>query len=228
MLVAVLLGIVALAGCSADAAPKATAADRLAKAKRKLDAASSARFVLTTANVPAGGTALVGGKGVLARPAKFRGDFDVRQDAASATVSIISVGGTVYVKLPFATAYREADLRQFGLADPGKLMDPDTGLSTLLVKAKGAKLGRKTRIAGEVVQEVAGRVPGRLVADLLVNAEPARPVAAKFALTEKTGEVRRVMLTGPFFKAGVSSSLTIVLDRYGEKVTITAPDVASS
>lgn len=227
LLAIVLLALVGSSGCRDSGAPAATPRELLADSKRQLDAASSARFVLTTAGVPAGTASLIGGRGVLARPAKFQGELNVRIGQGTATVSIISVDGNVFAKLPFAASYSETDPERFGLGDPGELMDPDKGLSTLLVKATGAKLGRKTRIGGEVVQEVVAQVPGDVVADLLVSANPEKPVSATFALAEPKGEVRRVTLVGPFFQPDVNSTLTIVLDRYGEKVTITTPEVAS-
>jgi lipoprotein LprG len=36
-------------------------------------------------------------------------------------------------------------------------------------------------------------------------------------------QVRRVVLTGPFFDAHQSSTYTLILDRYGETVQITPP-----
>ena len=226
LVVALLAVLAAVGGCDSSA-PAATPREMLADAKRQLDAASSVRFVLTTARVPAGTGSLIGGRGVLARPARFKGELKVRLGQGSATVSIISVEGSVFAKLPFAATYAKTDPERFGLGDPGELMDPDNGVSTLLVKATGAKVARKTRIGKEVVQEVTGRVPGQLVADLLVSADPSEPVAATFGLAEPKGEVRRVTLVGPFFRSDVKSRLTIVLDRYGEKVTITAPDASS-
>jgi hypothetical protein len=35
--------------------------------------------------------------------------------------------------------------------------------------------------------------------------------------------LRQVRLTGPFFQKGKDSTFTLVLDRYGEKVSISAP-----
>ena len=228
VVVLALLTLAFIAGCTNKAEPKEDPRELLAAAKRKLDAAPSARFVLTTASLPTDSASLVGAKGVLARPGKFKGDLDIKFGDNIATVSVISIGGSVYAKLPFATTYTKTDPARFGLADPADLMDPDKGVSTLLVKSTEAKLSGKTRIGKEVVQEVTAKVPGRLIADLLVSAEPAKPVAATFGLTEATGEVRRVTLKGPFFKAGVDSTLTLVLDRYGAPVTITAPPGVAS
>jgi lipoprotein LprG len=226
-IVLAVLAALALASCSDSSASSDDPRELLAEAKRQLDAAPSARFVLTTAEVPTGTASLIGGKGVLARPAKFQGELNVRIGQGTATVSLISVDGDVFAKLPFATTYSQTDPARFGLGDPGALMDPDKGVSTLLVKATNPKLGEKTRLGSEVLQEVRAKLPGRLIGDLLVNADPAKAVAATFGLAEPKGEVRRVTLVGPFFRSDVNSTLTIVLDRYGEKVTITAPDVAS-
>jgi lipoprotein LprG len=226
-IVLAVLAALALASCSDSSASSDDPRELLAEAKRQLDAAPSARFVLTTAEVPTGTASLIGGKGVLARPAKFQGELNVRIGQGTATVSLISVDGDVFAKLPFATTYSQTDPAHFGLGDPGALMDPDKGVSTLLVKATNPKLGEKTRLGSEVLQEVRAKLPGRLIGDLLVNADPAKAVAATFGLAEPKGEVRRVTLVGPFFRSDVNSTLTIVLDRYGEKVTITAPDVAS-
>lgn len=226
-LVLAVFAVFTLSGCRDSAAPETTPRELLADAKRQLDAASSARFVLTTSGVPAGTASLIGGRGVLARPAKFKGELNVRIGQGTATVSLISVDGTVYAKLPFAATYAQTDPERFGLGDPGDLMDPNKGVSTLLVKAKGAKLGKKKRVGSEVLQVVTAQVPGELVADLLVSADPARPVKATFGLAAPKGEVRRVTLVGPFFQRDVDSTLNIVLDRYGEKVTITAPDAAA-
>jgi lipoprotein LprG len=43
-----------------------------------------------------------------------------------------------------------------------------------------------------------------------------------YALTD-ANQVRQVTITGPFFGAGTTSTYTLVLDRYGEPVTISKP-----
>lgn len=222
--------LVVLAGCSGGGGENEgdEARDVLADAKRQLDAAPSARFTLKTENVPEGTAALVAGEGLMARPDKFQGNLEVSIGNGTASVSIISVGGRVYAKLPFAQTYTETDPERFGLGDPGNYMDPKKGLSTLLLKATDAKIGGTSRVDGEVVQEVTAKIPGKVIDDLLTSADPTKPVAASFALTRKTGEVRRVQLKGPFFQQGVNSTLTIVLDRYGDPVDIRPPPDATS
>jgi lipoprotein LprG len=41
-----------------------------------------------------------------------------------------------------------------------------------------------------------------------------------------TGQLRRAVLKGPFFAKGKDSTFTLVLDRYGEQVSISAPAVS--
>ncbi|MCY7372857.1 MAG: LppX_LprAFG lipoprotein [Spirochaetaceae bacterium] len=217
------LGLVA--GCSGDstATPDGNAEELLVSAKATIDSADSAHFTITSADVPEGGTALVGGEGSAARPGQFVGSLDVSFGGTTATVEVISTDGTVYAKLPFASAYAVTDPAQFGFGDPGRFMDPEDGVSNLLVKATDARLTGTSRIGSEVVQKVEASIPGTVVRDLIVSADPTKPVDATFSIVEKSGELRRAVVTGPFFDKEVESTFTIVLDRYGEKVDIRAP-----
>jgi lipoprotein LprG len=226
---ALLLAMVLATGCSGDDAdtPEAPKQDQakalLERAKTAVDGAKTLHFALTTADAPSGGASLVGADGSAARPDQFKGDFKVSLGGATATVGVISIGGKVYAKLPFTTGYRETDTAQFGVADPGRLLDPANGVSSLLVKATDAKLAGKNRVGGEVVQDVTATIPGEAIKELLLSADPASPVTATFGVVEESGQLRRVAVKGPFFKAGLASTLTIVLDRYGEPVDISAP-----
>lgn len=220
----------AITACSgADSANSGARTDRasalLADAKKKLDSTDSLHFTLTTADVPDGSANLRGGEGSAARPDKFKGDIKVSFAGTTANVKVVSVGGKFYAKLPITAGYTEVDPKQFGVGDPGRYMQKDGGVSTLLVKAKDAKLGKKSRVNGEVVQEVHATIPGIVVSDLLTSADPTKPVTATFSIVEGSNELRKAVVTGPFFEKGVDSTLTIVLDRYGEKVDISAPKV---
>ena len=195
----------------------------LDRAKATLDAASSLRFAVTTPDPPAGAASLVSASGVAARPDKFQGDFKVSLGGATATVAVVSVGGTVYAKLPFAGGFQQVDPAQFGVADPGRLLDPSSGVSNLLTKAQNPKLGSKSRVGSEVVQRVSATIPGEAIAQILVSADATAPVEATFAVVDGTDQLREAVVKGPFFRTGLTSTLTILLDRYGEPVEISAP-----
>jgi lipoprotein LprG len=217
-----------VASCSGGADESSPAHRLLIDTKKQVDSASSAHFHLASENVPSGSSAVLGGDGDMARPGKFAGQLKVAVAGGSATVSIVSVGGKVYAKLPFATTYAVADPSRFGFGDPGAFMDPGSGLSTLLTKAHDARSTGRHRVEGEVVQEVTATLPGQSVADLLTSADPSTDVKALFDITAKGHELRRVTLTGPFFQKGTDSTFTIVLDDYGKAVDIRAPRRSST
>ncbi|MDP9240020.1 MAG: LppX_LprAFG lipoprotein [Actinomycetota bacterium] len=195
----------------------------LAAAKGHLDATSSLRFVLISSGVPRGTSSLTGGKGVAARPDIFKGDLTVDFAGAQVSVGVIAIGGKTYAKLPFTTSYTVTDPSKFGVGDPGRLLDPETGISNLLVVAKDPQLGKKSRIGSEVIQEITATIPGAVIKSLLASANPTKDVKVTFGVAENSKLLRRAVVTGPFFKSGVDSTYTIVLDHYGDRVDIRAP-----
>ncbi len=231
--VAALLALGLIGGCTGDDGqddavdPTPTATDPQAlidEAKVTFDESSSVRFVLTSSDVPSSDNVLVGGEGVIARPDSFQGEVQVLLLGSEVTIDIISVDGTLYAQLPFQSGYAETDPDDLGLQDPGTLIDPETGFSQLLATAEDPELGEEVRVDGEVLREVTATLPGEVVDELLASADPAQDVDATLAISEDSGELRRAVLTGPFFDADSDSTFTIVLDEYGADVDITAPD----
>jgi lipoprotein LprG len=221
-LMAALVALPVLAGCtgggSSDSAP-----DLLAKAKKTLDSTKTIHFVLTSTGAPATGTILTGGEGDIARPSSFEGTLKVQAVGSTVDLKVVSSGGTVYAQLPFAQSYSTIDPAAFGFGDPGKLLDPKTGISQLLTATTNPKLGDQKRVNGEVVREVTGRLPGDLVQKLLTSKDPSKPVQARYSIATGSGQLLRAALTGPFFDATQNGTYTLDLSKYGADVTITAP-----
>lgn len=223
-LLALLLALPVLAGCTGGGSSQ-SAPDLLAKAKKTLDATQSRHFVLTSSGAPSTGTVLTGGEGDIARPSSFQGTLKVQVSGSAVDLKVVSVNGKVYAQLPFASTYSLINPSTFGFGDPGKLLDPQTGISQLLTKAQHAKLGDEKRVNGEVVREVTAQLPGQLVADLLTSKDPSKPVQARFSVATGSGQLRRAALTGPFFTAGGTGGYTLDLSKFGEHVSIVAPPV---
>jgi hypothetical protein len=211
-----------LAGCSGGSSEE-SAPDLLAHAKHTLDEASSAHFVLSSEGAPETGTVLVGGEGDIARPASFEGTLKVLALGSTLDLEVVSIEGTVWAQLPFASSFSEIDPAQFGFGDPGALLDPESGISQLLDKAAAAKLGDERRVDGEVVREVTAELPGDLVEQILTSEDPSKPVQARFSIASDSGELRRAELTGPFFTAEDDATYTLELSDLGADVEITAP-----
>jgi hypothetical protein len=212
-----------LVGCSGGGGSEESAPELLARAKTTLDEASSAHFVLDSEGAPDSGTLLVGGEGDIARPSSFEGALKVRAIGSVLDLQVISVDRTVYAQLPFTSGFSVVEPAMFGFGDPGALLDPDSGISQLLVETDSARLGEESRVDGEVVREVTAELPGDLVERILASQDPSQPVQARFSIVTETGELRRAELTGPFFTAGEDATYTLELSDFGADVEITAP-----
>jgi hypothetical protein len=211
----------AMAACSSE--PEESASDLLGRARTTLDDTRTAHFVLDSDGAPSTGTTLVGGEGDIARPASFSGTLSVTALGGAIDVDVVSVDGTVYAQLPFAQGFSVVDPAQFGVGDPGALLDPDTGISQLLAGAQDAELGEEKRVDGEVVREVTASIPGDLVEQVLSSKDPAQEVQALMSIATESGQLRRVELTGPFFTADQDGTYTVALSDFGADVEITAP-----
>ena len=223
LVAALALGL-ALTGCSggSDTTTTLSPSQRLAQAKKKVDAAGSVHLVLRSSGIPAQAGGVLGAEGVGTHAPAFKGTLDARIAGIQARVDVVATGGQLYLKLPFTTTFAPVDPKQYSAPDPATLFSPDKGLSTLLTATKDPRLGDKKRQGSEVLQNVTGTVPGSTVADLLGTGDRSGTFDAAYGLTDPGGELRTITLTGPFF-AGARSTYTLTLDRYGKPVEISRP-----
>ena len=199
-----------------------TAAQRLAAAKEKVDAASTVRLKLASSNVPKGASGVVSADGVGAHPPAFKGTFKVSLSGVPADAELTSVGGEVWAKLPLVPGTNKIDPATFGLPDPAVLFSTDKGITTLLTATQSPTVGEKTRKGSEVLTTVKGTIPGTAVVDLFLIGDRNGTFDAAYGLTDSQ-ELRTVALTGPFFGPGTTSTYSLTLDQYNAPVTIEKP-----
>ena len=221
------VGLLALAGCSGssdDGAKGASGpASLLTEARTGLDRTKTLHFTLTSTDVPETGTRLVAGEGVVARPKSFQGKLSVLLNGSKVSIDLISADAKVYAKLPFSNDFQVTDPTAFGLSDPANLIDSKTGISRMFGELTDVTDKGEQRIGDDVVSQLNGSLPGSLVKDLLTSADPATPVKTELYITKTSKQLRRVVMTGPFFEKGQNSTFNLVLDKYDAPVTITAP-----
>jgi lipoprotein LprG len=218
---AVTLVAVLIAGCS-QSTPKGDPSALLSAARQKLDAASSLHFSLTS-NVPdRGKTTILAGKGDLERPDSIAGSFTISVSGFPAEVKVVSKGGVFAAQLPFAVGYVKTDPSRFGLENPAQLMDPNSGITSLLGGATNPKMGPQVRLEGELLDTVTATVPGDKI-PVLPDAAPQKPVALVALIDPHTDELRQISLTGPFTSSTSDGTYVLVLTAYDEHVDITLP-----
>jgi lipoprotein LprG len=215
--------LAALAGCGSSQ-PQGDPRALLQQAKRVIDSAESVHFSLRSSGASGGsGVAISAADGDARRPDGFSGTLTVLESGFTVKVQIVSAGGTFYALLPFSSRFQVTDPSKYGFGNPATLLDTSRGLSSLLVEALSARMDNRDRLQGEELDEVDVTLPGQRVKDLLTSADPSKPVSGRIGIAVDSHQIRRVVLTGPFFDAGTDSTYTLVLDRYGENVTITPP-----
>ena len=195
----------------------------LGEGRQAVDATPAVHFKLSSDNVSGVSTYISGGEGDARRPDGFAGSFTVSLNGLLLPITVVSSGGTFYVRLPLRSTFEVTDPAKYSFSDPGHLIDPNAGLSNLLSRAKTASLGDRDRYQGEELYEVSVTLPGDLVKALLTSADPSQDVRGTVGIDVDNHEVRRVVLVGPFFAKGMDSTYTVILDNYGENVTITPP-----
>lgn len=216
----------ALTGCSGDDGGGAVEQDpqaALEAAGEHLDDAEGIRFTVEGDDLPDSGSVVLSAEGVAAPPASFSGELRIRAGAVPATIGVVSIDERLWAQLPFSGGFEEIhadDLEGFG--DPGKLLDPDHGVSKLLTAGTNVEAGEQVRLDGEVYDQVESVLPGELVGTILAIADPDAEVHARWALEPDSGRLRQATLTGPFY-AGGEQSYTVRLDDYDEPVEIRAP-----
>ncbi len=212
-----LLGACTGAGQPED--PKAV----LVEAKKRLDAAKTVRFQVTSTGLPKSGAVLVGGDGVAKRPASFSGRFRLSTAGAAVTLQVVSLDGTLYAELPFTNRFVATDPADLGMPDPADLLDPQHGLSSFLTRATKVQLVGDSRSGREVLHQVSARLPAKAVDRILFVADPTAMLEANFFVADDGSELRKATFRGPFYGKGTTTTYTVVLDRYDVPATITKP-----
>lgn len=220
----------ALTACSADKsveAKKLTAAEQLAAAKAKADAATSMHLTLRSSGIPdtANGVLAADGSGTHA-PA-FKGTLDARIAGFAAKVEVVAIDSLLYLKLPFTTEFTEADPKEYNAPNPALLFAKEGGITSLMTATTNLVEGKATRSGADVLKTITGKLPGGNIVKLLNFGDPAKTFDVTYGITEPGGELRSVTLVGPFFKSGtstpVTSTYTVTLDKYGAPVEISKP-----
>ena len=216
------------AGVVACGQPEGNALTLLTNAKSLLDSAGSAHFTLSSSGARSDSSVtLLGGHGDIQRPDAFTGTLNIVIAGYTTSVAAVSTHGTFYIRNPIDQQFETADPTMYGFADPGRLMDTKTGLSTLLLKCTDVSQQGDDRNAGELLHELSCTLPGAAVQALLTDAAPDQTVPATVGIAAGSGQLRRVVLTGPFYSSTSTTTFTLVIDNYGENVTITPPALGS-
>lgn len=211
-----------LSGCGSPSNPSTL----LSNAKSTLDKAATVHFHLDNGGVAinAPGAYIVTGDGDAKRPDEFVGKIEASVAGLLVPVDVLSYGGTFYVQLPFSSTWDKTDPGNYGFNDPAQIIDPQHGMSTILVNPEHVQLLARDRLNGEELEEVKGSVAGSKISVFVQTADPSKSVDVQFGIAVNTHELRRVKLSNLYLPGDPTpTSYTIVLTNYGEGLTVTPP-----
>lgn len=193
-------------------------------AKESLDETDGVKVKLSTDKLPDGVSGLVSAEGTATHAPAFDGEIVVLFGGMNAKVPVRSVDGTVYAQMPLTTGWSVVDPAEYDAPDPSSLIDPDQGVSNLLVSAEGLEKGKSVRGGtdnADILTSYTGTVPGAVMKGLLPSAQ-----GDSFDVTYEVsdaGELRKAELTGVFYPDTDAMTYTVTLDDYGTSVDVTAP-----
>ncbi len=198
----------------------------MAYAKELLDDTSGVEISLATEDEPDRDAFLKSATGtIIADPPAFEGSADGRYMGFDASdIAIVSVDGDFYVDLPIR-GFDKLDPAELCAPDPAELLDPDTGVSSVLTAAEDLEQGDSERGGPdneEVLTVYTGTVPGEAIKNVLPCA-PGESFDAKLTINED-GYLRAAEVTGLFFEGDEQEiTYTIDVEEYDVEKEISAP-----
>lgn len=214
-----------LAGCSGSSGggeDPAKLQSRLAAAKKTLDSAETITVSLATAKLPTGVTGLLSAKGKGNHSPAFDGKVTVETGGTSLGADVIAVGGKVYAKTSFAPVFLTVDPDSLKAPDPASLLAEETGISRILVMTQKVTGAGKSRDGSDVLTTIKGRLPGKVVRDIIPSAAADQTFTVKYRLDDQD-VLRDATLRGPFYPRGGDVTYTVKLTTSDTAVTIEAP-----
>ena len=227
-LLSALVAVGGLTACSGDDGGSSKAAswsDAGAKAKKLLDDTSGIEVSLSTGNDPGTDYLSAASGTIVADPAAFEGTVAGRVSGFEASsINVVSVDGTLWIDAPVIGWTDKYQPEKLCAPDPAKLLDPSTGVSTVLTSSKDVKAGKSERGGKdnkEIFHTYAGTATGDSIRAILPCAE-GDDFKATYRLDDK-GYLRTARLTGVFFKDSEPLTYTIDVTKYDVTKDISAP-----
>jgi lipoprotein LprG len=192
----------------------------LASARAELDATEGAHVTVACDDLPEGVSGLLGADGTVTDAPAFDGTVQLRYGGLTGDIPVISVGGTVYAKLPFTTDFAPIDPAEYGAPDPALLVTP--GISQWLATAADVTEGDSVRDGHEVLTPYSGSLSGEVVAAVIPGADDEATFDVTFTITED-GLLHEAEVSGPFYEGEDEVTYVVGIDDYGTQPAVRAP-----
>jgi lipoprotein LprG len=228
-LLSTLVAVGGLTACSGDDgggndAPSWSDAGK--KAKDLLDGTSGVEVSISTNDDPGVDYLSAATGTIVADPASFEGTVDGKVSGfAVSEVPVISVDGTLWINHIALGGWSDRfQPKELCAPDPAMLLDPSSGVSSVLTSSTDVKAGKSERGGTdnkEVFHSYSGTATGDAIRKILPCAE-GDGFDATYRVDD-SGHLRTAELTGTFFPDADPMTYTIDVTKYDVAKDITAP-----
>jgi LppX_LprAFG lipoprotein len=161
--------------------------------------------------------------GDVVMPDKVKGQATVMLSGQSVTVNLISVGGNQFITDPITGQWRVIK----GVLDPRTLTNPDTGILSLINKARNVSQPSDDTVNGVPCWRVTGQLNARYLAFFTGGGVPAGAMLQMSTCVGKADALPyQLKVTGQAAAGDTAQTTrTFLLSNYNENVSITAPHI---
>jgi len=221
----VVLVAIAAAGCGGGGSKEdpAVVLRRSAAATEKVE---TFHFALDIAKVPtsAKGLQLTGAEGDAKVPDAVKAEVSGRFAGFPLSTSLVSTGGRLWIKNPLSGSWQAVDVA----TTPAFLLDPSKGVLALMRAMTDLHDAGSEDVDGASTTRIAGKVDASKVGRLVAAKGGAGSVDVTLWIGKDDAILRRIQVTGPVGKGEPADAVrTVELSRFGEPVTVEAPEGAS-
>ena len=186
----------------------------------------SFHFALDIAKVPtsAKGLQLTGAEGDARVPDALKAEVSGTFAGFPLSTSLVSAGGKLWIKNPLSGSWQSVDVE----TTPSFLLDPRKGVLGVMRGMTDLKEDGSEDIGGVSTTRITGTIDASEVGPLVAVKPRQGSVDVTLWIGKDDGILRRIEVTGPVGADEKADAVrTVELSRFGEPVTVEAPEGAS-
>jgi LppX/LprAFG-like lipoprotein len=225
---AALAAAVILLGCSGSTS--SAPADPSTVLRQAADAMAGLHSVIADVKFGPGitlaGVSLSSATSKIQLPRDSDSTFKVKQGDFLIDLRVVTTGGHVYLKLPFASFTEVTPGEAKEIPDVSSLFDPHSGLPAVLAAGKEPRSLGTEQVAGVDCNKVSTTYTADQLGQLLAGIKPAGDVQTTIWAGRSDHLIRKVVLSGPLLEASKVVQLEVQLHGFNQPVVIATPSVS--
>lgn len=219
-----LLAVLALAACAAPGAPSTDPVKELRSAGTALGEIKSGAVDLKFGPGAAlFGFDLVSATAKVKLPSDTDAVIKAKQQDSLIEIEVVSLGGNVYLRLPFIGFQQASAQEAAGLPSVGSVFDATNGLPAVLPSGKNPHVDGAETISGTDCWKISTTFTADQVAKAVQPLQPTGDIPSTLWIGKSDHLLRKAILTGHLFDATKKTSIEVRLHDFNANFNIVKP-----